>query len=79
MGDVVEISESDLRMSLRICIGMVKVPAKSVRLSEDQCDRITDAILAHLKRCGWRVMHEPVPQHSVRYKEPRRPDSDGSG
>lgn len=56
---------------------MVKVPAKSARLGEDQCERIADAVLAHLKRCGWRVMHEPAPWHSVRYNG--KPDSDDGG
>jgi hypothetical protein len=65
-----EITGDHLRISLAITVGRVPLKYKGKFIEEDHRDVIARAIIEHFQRCRWRVMHEPMPWHSVRYGEP---------
>jgi hypothetical protein len=43
------------------------VPVSKDRLEAERLrNEMADAVVAQFRRCGWKVMHEPRPDHSVR-------------
>jgi hypothetical protein len=54
-------------LSAAIAFALSRVPVSKDRLEAERLrNEMADAVVAQFRRCGWKVMHEPIPDHSVR-------------
>jgi hypothetical protein len=54
-------------LSAAIANALRSVPVTKDRAeAESLRNEMADAVVAHFRRCGWKVMHEPIPDHAVR-------------